>query len=180
MPRKKKKIIFVDGYNIIYSWPELKILMEDSLEEAREKLISEMQEYQKLTGVIVFLVFDSYREKRPLTTEEKRGNITVVYTKEYETADSYIERACNLLGKDEEVRVATSDFTLQDSSLGSGATRVSSREFKHEYDSIKDRTRDSYERKNLGVKQNIGSLSEEQIKNIEELEKKLFYKKKNK
>lgn len=174
MARVKKKILFVDGYNIINSWARLNSVKNDSLEEARELLISEMQEYRKLTAIEVYLVFDSYREKRPITSEEKRGDIVVVFTKEFETADSYIERKCNLLGKDEEVRVATSDMTLQNSSLGSGATRISSREFELEFENLKKNAKENYKRKNIEVKKHIVSLTNEQIRNIDKLKDELL------
>lgn len=166
MPRIKKKILYVDGYNIINYWEELKSLMDISLEEAREELISVMKEFQALSGIELIVVFDSYNSKHLQTIEEKRSNITVVFTKEFETADSYIERACHLIAKDEQVRVATSDNAIQNIALGSGATRISARELKIEYENLKEFAREKEERKTSQYKRNLGGLSEDQIEKL--------------
>lgn len=169
MPRIKKRILYVDGYNIINCWEDLKSLMDISLEEAREDLISVMKEFQALSGIELIVVFDSYKSKHLQTIEEKRSNITVVFTKEFETADSYIERACHLIARDEHVRVATSDNAIQNIALGSGATRISARELKIEYENLKEFAKEKEERKVSQYKRNLGGLSENQIEELSRL-----------
>lgn len=121
------KTLYVDGYNILENWKSLKEARDASLEEAREKLIDLLQEYMSYSGWKVVLVFDAYN-LRGMENIETRGKLTVVYTKERETADSYIERiVANYEGKDE-IIVATSDRLEQITILGKGATRMSAPE----------------------------------------------------
>jgi len=119
--------LLVDGYNIIYSWDDLRALSEKSLDLARTALCDRMSNYQGFRGCDVIVVFDAYKVKRNPGETEKIGGITVVYTKEAETADTYIERVSHELAKNHRVRVATSDGQEQLIILGSGAIRVSAR-----------------------------------------------------
>lgn len=121
----KAEYLLVDGYNIIFAWDELKAVAQQSLDAARSLLIELLSNYQGYRGNRVILVFDAYKVHGGVETVEKHGNITVVYTKEAETADAYIERATYRLGKDNRVRVATSDGLVQVIILGHGALRVS-------------------------------------------------------
>lgn len=126
---KGPEYLLVDGYNIIFAWDELKKLAEESLELARNTLINILCNYQGYRKCNLILVFDAYRIKGNNREIEKIGNITVVYTKEAETADMYIEKTAHELGKDYRVRVATSDRLEQLIILGNGAYRVSASEF---------------------------------------------------
>lgn len=130
--RRKPKdgnYVLVDGYNIIFAWDSLKKLAEDDLDLARTTLANRLCAYCAMRKAEVILVFDAYKVKGNHGSIEKVGNITVVYTKEAETADSYIEKATHKLGKNYNVKVATSDYMEQLIILGNGAYRVSAREF---------------------------------------------------
>lgn len=131
---KGKDYLLVDGYNIIFAWDELKTLAKQSLDAARDRLIDILCNYQGFKRCELILVFDAYKVKGGMGSVTKIHNINVVYTKEAETADMYIEKTTHELGKKHRVRVATSDNVEQIIILGSGATRVSAREF---YDEIK-------------------------------------------
>lgn len=129
---KGPEYLLVDGYNIIFAWEELKKLASDSLDSARNRLIQILQNYQGWRGCSLILVFDAYKVKGNHRSIEQEGNITVVYTREAETADSYIERVSHDLSKEHRVRVATSDGLEQIIVLGNGAQRISAKEFYHE------------------------------------------------
>lgn len=128
---KKKKILIVDGYNIINGWEELARISKDDLETSREKLIDYMIEYSKYTGEKTVIVFDAYNVKNSSGSTEKRSDtVSIVYTRENQTADSYIEKYIAELDDrhNTEMRVATSDFAEQQIVLGKGGSRVSARE----------------------------------------------------
>jgi predicted RNA-binding protein with PIN domain len=120
--------LLVDGYNIIFSWEDLKEIAKDNLDAARSRLIHILSNYQGYRQCELILVFDAYKVKGAHREIEKDGNISVVYTKEHETADTYIEKVSHDLGKNHRVRVATSDGMEQVIILGNGALRVSARE----------------------------------------------------
>jgi len=124
--------LLVDGYNIIFAWDELKEIAKNSLENARDRLIDILCNYQGFKRCNVILVFDAYKVKGNMGSVEKIHNINVVYTKEAETADMYIEKTTHELGKKHRVRVATSDSIEQIIILGAGATRISANEFLQE------------------------------------------------
>lgn len=121
--------LLVDGYNIIFAWDELKRLAEQSLDAARDRLVDILCNYQGFTRCNLILVFDAYKVKGNRGSVERIHNISVVYTKEAETADMYIEKTTRVLAKKNRVRVATSDATEQIIILGGGAIRVSAKEF---------------------------------------------------
>ncbi len=124
--------LLVDGYNIIFSWDELNELSKTNLEAARTKLIDILSNYQGFRKMNLILVFDAYKVSGGAEKVEKFNNIHVVYTKEAETADRYIERTTKVLVKKHNVTVATSDATEQVIIWGSGAVRISAREFREE------------------------------------------------
>ena len=126
--------LLVDGYNIIFAWDDLKSIAEENLDAARAELINRMCSYQGYAGCELILVFDAYRVKGKHREVEKYYNISIVYTKESETADSYIERVTHELSKKHRVRVATSDGLEQMIILGNGAMRISAAEFRKRYD----------------------------------------------
>lgn len=131
---KGPEYLLVDGYNIIFAWDELKKAAEENLDLARSMLINTLCNYQGFRQCNLILVFDAYKVKGSVGEVEKVNNITVVYTKEAETADTYIEKATHDLSKEHRVRVATSDNLEQTIILGNGAYRISASEF---YDEIK-------------------------------------------
>ena len=124
--------LLVDGYNIIHAWDELKEMAKTNLEAARRMLMDILCNYQGFKKCIVILVFDAYRVKGNPGSVEHWNNIHVVYTKEAETADTYIERATYDLAREHRVRVATSDNLEQMIILGHGAVRLSAKEFREE------------------------------------------------
>ena len=126
---KGPEYLLVDGYNIIFAWDELKKIAEDNLDAARSRLIDILCNYQGFRQCELILVFDAYRVKGNKGEVEKVHNISVVYTKEAETADSYIERVTHELSENHRVRVATSDNLEQIIILGNGAYRMSARDF---------------------------------------------------
>lgn len=137
--------LLVDGYNIIFSWPELNEFAENgNLDAARMKLMEMLSNYQGYYQSTVILVFDGYKVKNNPGTVEKYHNIYVVYTKEAETADQYIEKTNGSLARANQVRVATSDRLEQVIILGQGATRVSARELQKEMEEMKREIRKDY------------------------------------
>ena len=145
MRRNKKDYLIVDGYNIINAWDELKEIAISDLEHAREKLIDAIIEYAEFTGRLGIIVFDAYNIKSCKEKIEKRKNITIVYTKEYQTADSYIEKFIGSLSKYDDVKVATNDYAEQQIVLGKGASRITSRELKLDLENAKSKIREKNE-----------------------------------
>ena len=121
--------VLVDGYNVIYSWEELRALAEDSMADARDALIRLMGSYRGFRGCELILVFDAYRVPHGAREIETAGGISVVYTKEAETADTYIEITAHELAKNHRVRVVTGDGMERLIILGDGALRVSPEAF---------------------------------------------------
>ncbi len=122
--------LLVDGYNIIFAWDNLKKIAENSLEDARDKLISILSNYQGAKDIELIIVFDAHLLKGNTGSKETIGKTHIVYTKEAETADTYIELISNSLAKEYLVKVATSDRLEQLIILGNGAYRVSAMELK--------------------------------------------------
>lgn len=125
----RENYLLIDGYNLIYAWDKLRELAEAELSHARDALISIVCNYQGFRSCNVIIVFDAYKRRGGEGSVEKFGNTTVVYTKEAQTADAYIERATYTLAKNNTVRVVTSDYVEQLIILGNGAYRVSASEF---------------------------------------------------
>ena len=124
--------ILVDGYNIIFAWPELKRTATKSLDLARSELINRLASYRGFMQCELIIVFDAYRVKGQHREIEEHSGISVIYTKEAETADTFIERTARTLSKEHRVRVATSDGLEQVIILGGGALRISAQEFRLE------------------------------------------------
>lgn len=124
-----KQYLLVDGYNVIFAWKELDELAKHNLDAARSKLMDILCNYQGYHKKEVILVFDAYKVKGNPGEVQEYHNIHVVYTKEAQTADSYIEKATHELAKKHDVTVVTSDGLEQLIIMGQGARRVSSREF---------------------------------------------------
>ena len=173
MNPKLKEILFIDGYNVINSWPNLqKYIKDNNIDEAREKLIEILAEYQAYKKIEIILVFDAYKVKDSIRKKEKFNNLEIVYTKEKETADTYIERNLDLIGRKHRVTVATSDNTLQQLVLSRGGIRISSRELYYEIKNTKAEIR----RKNQKIKNDdfikTLDINKETLKKLNKLRKK--------
>ena len=128
----KKDYIIVDGYNLIFAWDELKALAKERLDLARGRLMDILSSYAGFTKAKLVLVFDGYRNPGSPGSKLEYHNIHVAYTKDGETADVYIERLLDEIGKNYSVRVITSDNLIRVSAMRSGVLRTSSGEFSKE------------------------------------------------
>ncbi len=128
----RKKYIIVDGYNVIFAWNGLKNLASENLEAAREKLADILCNYSAFTKNETILVFDAYKVQGNKGNKSIYNNIKIVYTKERELGDNYIEKLISEIGKNNNVRVVTSDNLIQLSAVRFGVLRVSAREFEQE------------------------------------------------
>lgn len=128
----KQEYLLVDGYNIIFAWDSLKELANKNLDSAREALLEILSNYQSYRKCMMTVVFDAYKINGGTRHYEKYDDIEIVFTKEAETADTYIERKAAELSNDYLLRVATSDNLEQMIVWGSGAFRISALEFRQE------------------------------------------------
>jgi predicted RNA-binding protein with PIN domain len=128
----KQKYIIVDGYNIIFAWEELTNLAKHDLDAARRKLCDILSSYAGFTKTKLVVVFDGYKQKGNPGEKSQFHNIQVVYTREGETGDAYIEALVHDIGSNYNIRVATSDSLVQISSFRSGVLRMSARELQEE------------------------------------------------
>ncbi|MCQ2527311.1 MAG: TetM/TetW/TetO/TetS family tetracycline resistance ribosomal protection protein [Lachnospiraceae bacterium] len=138
------KCLLVDGYNMIHSWEELKPMVDSNMDGARGRLIDICSEYQGIVGGEVIVVFDAYLVSGNMGSVTKQGGIYVVYTKEAETADQYIEQATKRKARDYRVTVATSDMIEQLIVWGEGALRMSAPEFEAEIERARKALRNDY------------------------------------
>ena len=175
--RAPQRMLIVDGYNIINA-RRSGGMDSYSLADAREKLLSDLMDYAGYSAQQVVLVFDAWMSDRTVRTEERHGLVTVVYTQKGEIADRYIERLCDDLAEDMElrrveVRVASSDALEQTIVLGRGASRMSSRELMFEMSQLRD---DGIRRvldKPVTRRATIGErLSEDMRRRLDEMKKK--------
>ena len=138
--------LLVDGYNLIFAWEDLRELARVNVDAARQKLMDELCNYQGYKKCEVTLVFDAYRVPRGVREVTRYHNIHVVYTQEAETADAYIAKASDEIGKHYRVRVATSDYAEQLIILGHGALRISASAFREELEQVKQQIREIVEK----------------------------------
>ncbi len=131
-PAPEGEILLVDGYNVLFAWEEWKDGVQENFDAARMQLTELMCDYAGMTGKEVVLVFDAYKVKGGAGSAEKYKNIYVVYTREAQTADAYIEKTTLLARNRARVRVVTSDRPEQLIALGNEALRTSAREFRRE------------------------------------------------
>lgn len=140
----QEEYLLVDGYNIIYAWDSLKELAQENLDGARGRLMDILSNYQGSRQIHLILVFDAYKVKGNPGSTVRYHNIDVVYTKEAETADQYIEKVTHKIGRKYRVRVATSDGLEQLIIMGAGAIRVSAREFQEEVMAVSEELRQMF------------------------------------
>ena len=132
--QNKKEYLIIDGYNLIFAWDELKNLARERLDLARERLMDMLSNYAGFTQSELVLVFDGFRTPGNPGSRQEYHNIHVVFTRDGETGDAYIEKIANEIGKNYSVRVITSDNLIRLSALRSGVLRTSSKEFEGEVD----------------------------------------------
>lgn len=169
----QKEFLLVDGYNMVHAWDNLKELAQVSLESARQKLLDILSNYQGFKNSTVIVVFDGYLVKGSIGTAYLYHNIYVVYTKEAETADNYIERVVHSLPKQYRVRVATSDAMEQLIILGQGATRISAKGLWDEVHQTEKKIRKSYIENRPPKNNMLGDLlDEEALAWLEEMRRK--------
>lgn len=141
---KRKEYLLVDGYNIIFAWEDLRELAETNIDGARGKLMDILANYQGVKKCTVILVFDAYKLEGFPGEVQKYHNIYVVYTKEAETADQYIEKTAHEIGRKYHVTVATSDGTEQVIIRGQGCSLLSAKEFREEIELMNQELRREY------------------------------------
>lgn len=165
------KIVFVDGYNIINCWPDLKICKEYSFYSARESLINRLHNYSVYEECKVVIVFDAHNVKHTIKKKEDiNKNISVVFTKDGETADAYIEREVHKLGRRYEVYVVTSDSLEQQTIFQRGAIRVAALEFYNELLETECRIKKKASRNNIANKNHLGdNIDDDTLKILESL-----------
>ncbi len=147
-PRKKaavREYLLVDGYNIIFAWEELKELAKDHMEVARSRLMDILSNYQGFRKCTLILVFDAYKIEGEALEIQRYHNIHVVFTKEAETADQYIEKVVHEIGRKYQVTVATSDGVEQVITAGQGAKLISAKEFEEEVKLTERQIREEWE-----------------------------------
>lgn len=167
---KEEQYLLVDGYNIIFAWEDLRELAQINIESARNKLMDVLSNYQGFHQCVVILVFDAYRVEGGQGSVQKYHNIDVVFTKEAETADQYIEKTAHRLGQNHQVTVATSDALEQVIIYGQGAGRMSARELWEEVQSTQEQIREVWRQKHSDTKNYLfDHLPEEMADLMEDL-----------
>lgn len=167
---KREQYLLVDGYNIIYAWNELKSLAEDNMEGAKMRLLDLLCNYQAVKRCSIIVVFDAYRVKGHVTEAIDYHNIHVVYTKEAETADQYIERFAHENARKYDVSVATSDGMEQIIIRGQGCRLVSAMDLREDLERVRSMLRETYlERPQLKRNSLLDVLPEEAANELEKL-----------
>jgi small GTP-binding protein len=161
-----REYLLVDGYNIIFSWEELSELAKENMDAARNKLMDILSNYQGFKNCILILVFDAYKVKGGVGEVLDYHNIHVVYTKEAETADQYIEKVTHEIAKEHRVTVATSDALEQLIILGKGALRLSAGELKEEVSRINEQIRNDYLERLPRGKAYLGDRFDESVREL--------------
>lgn len=151
-PAAKKEYLIVDGYNVIFAWPELKALAEDDLSLARRQLKDILANFRGYTKCELVLVFDAYKVAGGEGSKTDYNGIHVAYTKQGETGDAYIEKLARDIGKNYAVRVVTSDSLVQLSAFGSGVLRTSAAEFENEVGWVMSQIENVIGRMNLDMR----------------------------
>ena len=179
-----REYLLVDGYNIIFSWDELNELAKINIDSARGKLLDILCDYQGSRGIEVIAVFDAYRVQGHRTEVTDYHNIHVVFTKEAETADQYIEKTVHRIGHNGNVTVASSDGLEQIIIMGAGAHRLSARDLRTEIEHTNGQIRENYLEKEQKTKsyllENASGELGDFLKELEEERKKESKKSKGK
>lgn len=166
--KSRETFLLVDGYNIIFAWEDLSALAEVNIESARDKLMDILCNYQGYKQCTLILVFDAYKVEGNPGEVLKHHNIYVVYTKEAETADQYIEKTVRRIGRGYDVTVATSDALEQVIILGQGAQRMSADGLKEEIELMQNEIRSEYLNKPENARNYLfDHMSEELVNEME-------------
>lgn len=166
----KEKFLLVDGYNIIYAWPELQEHAKDNMDAARMKLLEALSNYQGICKCQIIVVFDAYRVEGHIEEEMDYHNIHMVFTRQAQTADQYIEKFAHDNQKKYDITVATSDGLQQIIIRGSGAGLLSARELKAQMQEANERVQQEYQLKQEKYRNDLlDTLSQDQKQQIQEL-----------
>lgn len=165
-----QEVLIVDGYNIIFSWKELEDLSRIDYDSARQALLDKLSNYQAYKNAEIIVVFDAYKVKGTPRKIVQYENIDVVYTKEGETADMFIEKIVQQLGRNTTIRVATSDAMEQLIVLSRGAVRMSAKELQFEIEVANQKIRRKFtENPRMHTNRLIDNLSPEVAKMLEKM-----------
>ena len=168
--KKQDEYLLVDGYNIIFAWEDLKELADADVHAAQTRLMDILSDYQGSKGCTLILVFDAYKVQGHAEEVVRYHNIYVVYTKEAETADQYIERTVHKLGRQNQVTVATSDGLEQIIIMGQGAQRMSAAGLKEEIDRTRGELMEQWHRRCQSSRNYLfDNVSEEMTELIEDV-----------
>ncbi len=172
MALNRRNITIIDGYNVINAWPNLSDISKTSLESARENLIDELAEYKSMSGEEIIIVFDAYNLDRPKETISEKFGMKIVFTKRYQTADTYIEKQILKISQKHNLKVVTDDGQIQILASNKGAARMTSTELKAE---IFNNRRKINRRKKQDFNRNFDSfpLSKEMIEKIDQIKNSL-------
>ena len=162
--------LLVDGYNVIFAWDELKELAKDNIEAARNKLMDVLSNYQGFRRCVLILVFDAYKVDGEVLEIQRYHNIHVVFTKEAETADQYIEKVVHEIGRKRHVTVVTSDGVEQVITTSQGAHLISAREFREEIAFTERLIREEWDRHRESDRNYLfDHMDEELVRHMEEV-----------
>ncbi|MBQ3490813.1 MAG: NYN domain-containing protein [Clostridia bacterium] len=134
--KPQKKLLIIDGYNVIFAWDSLKKIAESNLEEARDRLVDILDNYTAYTKTELILVFDAYRVKDGKGSDFQKDGFRIIFTKQDQTADTFIEILMNEMGPNYNIRVVTADRLLQNSAVLSGILRMTPKELETEITAV--------------------------------------------
>jgi predicted RNA-binding protein with PIN domain len=162
-PKPQKEYLLVDGYNMIFAWEHLRALAQRDIKAARDALLDDLSNYAGYTKANVICVFDAYKVAGGTEQVYRYHNIDVIFTKEAETADLYIEKAAHELTKQYSVKVATSDAVEQVIIYGAGAVRLSAMNFYEEVRSAERERKATYVADDTDVRRRVGSSLKDEL-----------------
>ncbi len=171
MKQIRSQVLIIDGYNIINAWHDIAKLASSSLEDARHAFENIISEYASYNQIETYIVYDAYKVKTRSNRIEKIKNLTIVFTKENQTADSYIEKFIHdyKYKRHSIIRVATNDFTEQNMVLGKGAARLTARELKLEVEKSRTDIKNDL-KQNISSEYSLGSrLDKETYEKLEKI-----------
>lgn len=165
----KMEYLVIDGYNVINAWKDIFNPKEETLEDCRDKLLKILSNYQGFKKINIIVVFDAHMVKGSRTKRETFDDITVIFTKENETADNYIERFVYIMGETHRVRVVTSDYLEQTTIFRKGGIRMLPRELKEEIFATSREAKFDSGSANSETNSIVSRLKPEQLEKLEKL-----------